>query len=136
MKLYTIQRETAWRELKTSGFLSPEEPLVDKDFIHAYKWMMSQMTSRLPNFSGRYPVWAWVKRPDLRLERSNYKGRQVLIEFEEDEKKAKATISLRFPVERRKVVYYQQPSEVTSSVHEFKSTFEKLSSLEEIKKGG
>ncbi|MCJ7786546.1 MAG: hypothetical protein MUP41_21695 [Desulfobacterales bacterium] len=58
------------------------------------------------------------------------------MKFEEDEKKAKATISLRFPVERRKVVYYQQPSEVTSSVHEFKSTFEKLSSLEEIKKGG
>jgi hypothetical protein len=59
-----------------------------------------------------------------------------MMKFEEDEKKAKATISLRFPVERRKVVYYQQPSEVTSSVHEFKSTFEKLSSLEEIKKGG
>jgi len=58
------------------------------------------------------------------------------MKFEEDEKRAKATISLRFPVERRKVVYYQQPSEVTSSVHEFKSTFEKLSSLEEIKKGG
>jgi len=59
-----------------------------------------------------------------------------MMKFEEDEKKAKATISLRFPVERRKVVYYQQPAEGTSSVHEFKSTFEKLSSLDEMKRGG
>jgi hypothetical protein len=59
-----------------------------------------------------------------------------MMKFEEDEKKAKATISLRFPVERRKVVYYQQPGEGTSSAHEFKSTFEKLSSLEEMKRGG
>jgi hypothetical protein len=59
-----------------------------------------------------------------------------IMKFEEDEKKAKATISLRFPVERRKVVYYQQPNEVISNVHEFKSTFEKLASLEELKKGG
>ena len=59
-----------------------------------------------------------------------------LMKFEEDEKKTKTTISLRFPVERRKVVYYQQSSELTSNLHEFKSTFEKLSSLEEMKKGG
>jgi hypothetical protein len=59
-----------------------------------------------------------------------------LMKFEEDEKTAKTTISLRFPVERRKVVYYQQPSELTSNLHEFKSTFERLSSLEEMKKGG
>ncbi len=59
-----------------------------------------------------------------------------IMKFEEDEKKAKATISLRFPVERRKVVYYQQSGEILSNVHEFKSTFEKLSSLEEMKRGG
>src|SRR4030067_2136648 len=51
-----------------------------------------------------------------------------MMKFEEDEKKAKTTISLRFPVERRKGVYYQQPSESTSSIHKFKSTFERLSS--------
>ena len=58
------------------------------------------------------------------------------MKFDEDEKKVKATISLRFPVERRKVVYYQQPGELNSNVHEFKSTFEKLSSLEEMKREG
>ena len=59
-----------------------------------------------------------------------------LMRFEEDEKKTKTTVSLRFPVERRKVVYYQQPGELASNLREFKSTFEKLSSLEEMKKGG
>jgi nitrogen-specific signal transduction histidine kinase len=59
-----------------------------------------------------------------------------LMKFEEDEKKTKTIVSLRFPVERRKVVYYQQPGELASNLHEFKSTFEKLSSLEEMRKGG
>ena len=72
----------------------------------------------------------------LRLVDEIVQRNRGIMKFEEDEKKAKATISLRFPVERRKVVYYQQPGEGVSSMHEFKSTFEKLSSLEEIKKGG
>ncbi|HUL30492.1 MAG TPA: hypothetical protein VLZ03_08575 [Thermodesulfobacteriota bacterium] len=58
-----------------------------------------------------------------------------MMKFEEDEKKAKATISLRFPVERRKVVYYQHSFESALNAQEFKSTFEKLSALEEMKKG-
>jgi hypothetical protein len=57
-----------------------------------------------------------------------------LMKFEVDEKMAKTTISLRFPIERRKVVYYQPATELSSNVHRFKSTFEKLSSLEEMKK--
>jgi len=71
----------------------------------------------------------------LRLVDEIVQRNRGMMKFEEDEKKAKASISLRFPVERRKVVYYQQPGEVTSSGHEFKSTFEKLSALEEMKKG-
>jgi hypothetical protein len=59
-----------------------------------------------------------------------------IMKFEEDEKKGKTVVSLRFPVERRKVVYYQEPSELTSDAPKFKSTFERLSSLEEMRKGG
>ena len=72
----------------------------------------------------------------LRLVDEIVQRNRGIMKFEEDEKKGKATVSLRFPVERRKVVYFQQPSEVISNVREFKSTFEKLSSLEEMKKGG
>jgi len=71
----------------------------------------------------------------LRLVDEIVQRNRGIMKFEEDEKKAKATISLRFPVERRKVIYYQQPGESASNVHEFKSTFEKLSSLDEMKKG-
>lgn len=72
----------------------------------------------------------------LRLVDEIVQRNRGMMKFEEDEKKGKTTISLRFPVERRKVVYYQQPSELTADVHKFKSTFEKLSSLEEMKRGG
>ena len=72
----------------------------------------------------------------LRLVDEIVQRNRGMMKFEEDEKKGKTTISLRFPVERRKMVYYQQPSELTANVHKFKSTFEKLSSLEEMKRGG
>jgi hypothetical protein len=72
----------------------------------------------------------------LRLVDEIVQRNRGMMKFEEDEKKGKTTISLRFPVERRKVVYYQQPSELTANAQKFKSTFEKLSSLEEMKRGG
>jgi hypothetical protein len=72
----------------------------------------------------------------LRLVDEIVQRNRGMMKFEEDEKKGKATISLRFPVERRKVIYCQQPDEAAANVHEFKSTFEKLSSLEEMKRGG
>jgi hypothetical protein len=72
----------------------------------------------------------------LRLVDEIVQRNRGIMKFEEDEKKGKTTVSLRFPVERRKVVYYQQPSELTENVHKFKTTFEKLSSLEEMKRGG
>ena len=72
----------------------------------------------------------------LRLVDEIVQRNRGMMKFEEDEKKAKATVSLRFPVERRKMVYYEQSNEMTSNLHEFKSTFEKLASLEEMKRGG
>jgi hypothetical protein len=72
----------------------------------------------------------------LRLVDEIVQRNRGMMKFEEDEKKGKATISLRFPVERRKMVFCQQPGEAATNIHEFKSTFEKLSSLEEMKKGG
>jgi hypothetical protein len=57
-----------------------------------------------------------------------------MMKFEEDEKKGKTTISVRFPVERRKVVYYRLANELSSNIRQSKTTFEKLSSLEEMEK--
>jgi hypothetical protein len=72
----------------------------------------------------------------LRLVDEIVQRNRGMMKFEEDEKKGKATISLRFPVERRKVIYCQQSDEAAANVNEFKSTFEKLSSLDEMKRGG
>jgi len=71
----------------------------------------------------------------LRLVDEIVQRNRGIMRFDEDETKGKTTVSLRFPVERRKVVYYQQPNELIDNVHKFKTTFEKLSSLEEIKRG-
>ncbi len=70
----------------------------------------------------------------LRLVDEIVQRNRGMMKFEEDEKKQKTTISLRFPVERRKVVYYQPAKELSPSISQSKTTFEKLSSLEEMKK--
>jgi hypothetical protein len=72
----------------------------------------------------------------LRLIDEIIKRNRGTMTFEVDEKKAKTTISLRFPVERRKVVYYQPVTELSSKMHPSKSTFEKLSSLEKMREKG
>jgi hypothetical protein len=72
----------------------------------------------------------------LRLVDEIVKRNLGIMKLVEDEKKQKTTISLRFPVERRKVVYYQAVSELSSRVRQSKTTFEKLSSLEEKARRG
>lgn len=72
----------------------------------------------------------------LRLIDEIVKRNRGTMTFEVDEKKAKTTISLRFPVERRKVVYYQPATELSSKMHPYRSTFERLSSLEKMREKG
>jgi len=72
----------------------------------------------------------------LRLVDMIVKRNRGMMKLEVDEKKAKTSISLRFPMERRKVVYYQGPTESSSNVHPSKSTFEKLLSIQDLRKRG
>jgi hypothetical protein len=72
----------------------------------------------------------------LRLVDEIVQRNRGMMKFEVDEKMGRTTIALRFPVERRKVVYYQPATGLSSKMHRSKNTFEKLSSLEEIKKIG
>lgn len=44
--------------------------------------MLEQMHQRLPAFTGKYPIWAWTKKPDLRNERWRWEGIWHCIEFE------------------------------------------------------
>ncbi len=70
----------------------------------------------------------------LRLVDEIVQRNRGMMKFAEDEKKEKTTVSLRFPVERRKVVYYQPANDLSSSHRQSKTTFERLSSLEEMRK--
>ncbi|HSB07278.1 MAG TPA: hypothetical protein VLK23_19030 [Thermodesulfobacteriota bacterium] len=72
----------------------------------------------------------------LRLIDEIVRRNRGMMKLEVDEKKAKTTISLRFPVERRKVIYYQPATELNSKVNPHRNTFEKLSSLERMEKRG
>jgi nitrogen-specific signal transduction histidine kinase len=71
----------------------------------------------------------------LRLVDEIVQRNRGMMKFEVDEKKGKTGISLRFPVERRKVIYCQPAKELNPRINPSKTTFEKLSSLKEIKEG-
>ena len=70
----------------------------------------------------------------LRLVNEMVQKNRGVMSFGEDEKKKRTIISLRFPMERRKVIYYTRAKESSPGMSQSKTTFEKLSSLEEMKK--
>ncbi len=92
MILWTIQTEDAWSELQTRGVLRATRQDVEKDFLHAYEWMIEQMERRLAPRPRRnqFPLWAWRQwenevraKPDLRSSGHIPKGQEgVRIEFE------------------------------------------------------
>lgn len=57
------------------------------------------------------------------------KRNRGVMKIQEDEKKQKTIVSLTFPAERRKVVYYRSADELSSSLRRSRTTFEELSSL-------
>jgi hypothetical protein len=87
MKTYwTIQTIEKWNKAKQLGYLQGDEEYVDEEFFKPYYyWMMGQMKLRLPNYKGEYPIWLWVKRPDLRQRHMNKGEKGVLIEVDLDE---------------------------------------------------
>lgn len=63
IRLYSLQHKKAWYTLQRSGVLTIEnENLIEPDFLPAYRWMIGQMAKRIPNFSGHYPVWGWLRK--------------------------------------------------------------------------
>ncbi|BFH62610.1 DUF3841 domain-containing protein [Paenibacillus azoreducens] len=64
MRYWTIQALESWEEAENSGYLEG-----NKDYLmypEEYKWMIARMSKRLPNYDGSYPVWVWLKKPDMR----------------------------------------------------------------------
>lgn len=91
MRLWTIQREEAFRAFERRGVLRGDRERVDRDYRMAYDWMAEQMRRRIgePPPGCSAPVWAWhvwherSARPDLRSTAHLPRGiAGVRIEFE------------------------------------------------------
>lgn len=61
---YTVQHQAAIEAARETGLLKGNPDKVSPDFEEAYRWMMRQMSSRLPAYGGGYPVWLWPEKPD------------------------------------------------------------------------
>lgn len=76
MRLWTIQREGAWKVLRERGYLTARRRFAFADFLPAYDWLAGQMRDKLPATHpsrSSVPLWAWYQyesvakpRPDLR----------------------------------------------------------------------
>lgn len=87
MRLWSIQSPCRLAHLSEHGVLHGDWDYLrnseDDFYIRPYKWMAKAMAARLPEFSGKAPIWAWPKKYDLRLERWQWGDKwKVCIEFE------------------------------------------------------
>lgn len=84
---WTIQSLDQWNKAKDIGYLVGDKNYIIEDFEKYYLWMMKQMSKRLSDYNGEYPIWLWPKRPDLRMSGYLPKGKPgVLLQIDLDEK--------------------------------------------------
>lgn len=83
MRLWTIQQIGAWERAQEKGVLRADGRRVFREFRQPYQWLIGQMQTRLPDYRGDYPIWAWFQyKPDLRRQAHLPPGSQgVRIEF-------------------------------------------------------
>jgi len=60
-KFYSIQPRRIWKKYLKLGYMEGSKE--NAMYPEQYKWMVKQMTKRLPNYKGEYPIWLWVDFP-------------------------------------------------------------------------
>lgn len=57
--VYTLQHADALKLAVSRGYLTGDNDkhLKESDFVEQYDWMRDQMKTRIPDFSGDYPIW-------------------------------------------------------------------------------
>lgn len=69
LRVYTFQHIDALKAFENNDIYYPKESVIFKNpedkmvFSRSYKWMKKQMAERLPDYSGKMPVWVWVEQP-------------------------------------------------------------------------
>jgi hypothetical protein len=117
MRLWTIQDERGYNQLKENKVFSGNIEYVDYDFKRSYRWMVGQMEKRLktPRVDlSTYPVWAWYqwngtnkRKPDLRYTAHLPKGEKgYRVEFEIEEE---AVLLSDFDLFHHVINYWYQP---------------------------
>lgn len=88
-KYWSIQNELAWEEAKNTGYLvGSEKYIMDVEFADSYQWMMQQMMNKLKRYEQEWPIWLWLKKPDMRHSAHAMSGKKIVrltIELEETE---------------------------------------------------
>jgi hypothetical protein len=78
VRLYSYQGQVAWDAAEKLGYWTGtlDHHVGDGDFGWgpAYEWMRQRMAERVPDFSGDYPMWGWIKRPSTKPKPRKYRG--------------------------------------------------------------
>lgn len=83
MIFWTVQRKQAWEQFQLNGTMSGNRSFMDDWWATKYQWMMEQMRKRIKGYGGKYPVWVWTERPDLRQSALLSRGTEgVLLKLE------------------------------------------------------
>ncbi|MFC1706716.1 DUF3841 domain-containing protein [Planctomycetota bacterium] len=62
---WSVQPWTVWEQLDAEGSLTVDPSYV-AEVHHAYEWLRPRLATHIPGYSGHYPWWAHIRRPDLR----------------------------------------------------------------------
>ncbi|RYD68580.1 MAG: DUF3841 domain-containing protein [Verrucomicrobiaceae bacterium] len=74
VRVYSFQSVGAHEAAQARGYWTGDLEYVEDDFDRQhgcgwkfqYDWMRDQMRFRVPSYSGDYPVWAYLRRPNMR----------------------------------------------------------------------
>lgn len=80
MHLWTIQATGFWKSAKERGVLRRDGRRITfrDDYRNPYRWMREQMKKRIPECRGRYPIWLWNEKPDIRMTHWHQGGERVI----------------------------------------------------------
>ena len=85
MIVWSIQINTFYQADKKIGYIEGKEAGVFNEYLDKYHWMKTQMNKSIQTYNNVFPIWTWLKRPDLRKSGYMEKGTEcILLEIEVD----------------------------------------------------